>query len=155
MCMISMTCTKNLKNVIQIGIVVNDVENVARKWCMILGLEKPKIIETDDWSKTKAMYRGKPAGKAKLAFIELDNIVIELIEPIDGDSTWSTYLKNYGQGVHHIAFKVENVDECIEKLKNIGGDIEQLGYFENGMYIYVDTRKSLGTVIEFLKFFDN
>ncbi|MEM2007579.1 MAG: VOC family protein [Ignisphaera sp.] len=155
MCMISMTCTKNLKNVVQIGIVVDDIEDVARKWCKILGLEKPKIIETDDWNKTKAMYRGKPAGKAKLAFIELDNIVIELIEPIDGDSTWSTYIKNYGQGVHHIAFKVENVDECIEKLKDIGGDIEQLGYFENGIYIYMDTRKSLGTVIELLKFFNN
>jgi len=153
--MISMTCTKNLKNVVQIGIVVDDIEDVARKWCKILGLEKPKIIETDDWNKTKAMYRGKPAGKAKLAFIELDNIVIELIEPIDGDSTWSTYIKNYGQGVHHIAFKVENVDECIEKLKDIGGDIEQLGYFENGIYIYMDTRKSLGTVIELLKFFNN
>ncbi|MEM1541041.1 MAG: VOC family protein [Ignisphaera sp.] len=150
-----MTCTKNLKNVVQIGIVVDDIEDVARKWCKILGLEKPKIIETDDWNKTKAMYRGKPAGKAKLAFIELDNIVIELIEPIDGDSTWSTYIKNYGQGVHHIAFKVENVDECIEKLKDIGGDIEQLGYFENGIYIYMDTRKSLGTVIELLKFFNN
>lgn len=147
-----MTC-KNLKKVVQVAIVVKDIEKALNNWSKFLNIEKPKIVETENWEKTKAMFRGKPMhGRAKLAFINMDNIVIELIEPIDGSSIWSEFLEKYGEGIHHIAFAVENADECVQHLENIGGFKEQEGFFTNGRYIYVNALKSLGAIIEFLQY---
>jgi hypothetical protein len=43
------------------------------------------------------MFRGSPSqGRAKLAFFNLNNIVLEVIEPIGGLSTWSKFLEKLG-----------------------------------------------------------
>jgi hypothetical protein len=43
------------------------------------------------------MFRGSPSqGRAKLAFFNLNNIVLEIIEPIGGLSTWSEFLEKHG-----------------------------------------------------------
>jgi hypothetical protein len=43
------------------------------------------------------MFRGSPSqGRAKLAFFNLNNIVLEIIEPIGGLSTWSKFLEKHG-----------------------------------------------------------
>jgi hypothetical protein len=42
------------------------------------------------------MFRGSPSqGRAKLAFFNLNNIVLEIIEPIGGPSTWSEFLEKH------------------------------------------------------------
>ncbi|MEM0028516.1 MAG: VOC family protein [Ignisphaera sp.] len=144
----------NLKKVVQIAIVVKDIEKVLENWVKLLGTEKPSIIETEDWEKTKMMFRGMPSsGRAKLAFINMDNIVIELIEPIDGPSTWKEFLDKHGNGIHHIAFSVENADDCVKSLESVGGYKEQEGFFEEGKYVYVNAVESLGAIIELLQFF--
>ncbi|MEM0026962.1 MAG: VOC family protein [Ignisphaera sp.] len=144
----------NLKRVVQIGIVVKNIEKALENWTRFLGIEKPSIIETEDWEKTKMMFKGMPSsGRAKLAFINMDNIVIELIEPIDGPSIWKEFLGEHGNGLHHIAFVVENADECIKSLEDIGGYREQEGFFEGGKYVYVNAIESLGAIVEFLQFF--
>jgi methylmalonyl-CoA/ethylmalonyl-CoA epimerase len=147
-------CENGFRKAIQIGIVVRDIEEALNRWCKLLGIEKPRVIETEEWEKTKAMYMGVPTrGRAKLAFIDLDNITIELIQPIDGPSTWESQLSAYGQGVHHIAFVVKDADGCAKKLEGFGGIREQEGLFEGGRYIYVDLLKSLGVRVELLQFF--
>jgi len=144
-------CENDLKNVVQIGIVVDNIEKAVEFWSKLLGVETPRIIETGPLEETKMEFRGnKSSGRAKLAFIKLENIVIELIEPIDGPSTWREFLENHGPGIHHIAFDVGKPEECLEKLENLGARIEQKGMFRGGYYVYIDARKSLGAIIEIL-----
>ena len=45
--------------VVQVGIMVDDIEAKARAWSDILGLPLPNIIVTDEWDKTQAEYRGR------------------------------------------------------------------------------------------------
>ncbi|MBS7649148.1 MAG: VOC family protein [Candidatus Bathyarchaeia archaeon] len=139
------------ENVVQIGIIVSDIEKARNSWAKLLGLEPQPIIETDDWELTRMTFRGKPSpGRAKLTFFKLENIVIELIQPIDGPTTWWDFLDKHGNGIHHIAFVTKNVNESIKILSELGAVEEQKGLFRGGGYIYLDARKSLGTILELL-----
>jgi catechol 2,3-dioxygenase-like lactoylglutathione lyase family enzyme len=145
-------CVDPLRTVVQVAIVVRDLNKAVEYWSKILGLKPSAIVETENYEKTKMMFRGSPSqGRAKLAFFNLNNIVLELIEPIGGPSTWSEFLEKHGDGLHHIAFNFSENPECVDKIiKEIDGEIQQRGFSKGGKYIYVDARKSLGAIIEFL-----
>lgn len=141
----------NLKRVTQIAIVVRDIEKTIAVWSELLGLEKPKIVETEGSELTHMTFRGKPSdGKAKLAFINMENVVLEFIQPVDGPSTWQDFLEKRGEGIHHIAFNVENLEETLRKFREIGVKPEQNGDFEGGCYVYTDAKSKLGAIIELL-----
>lgn len=138
-------------NVTQIGLVVKDIEKASEKWAAILGFsEIPQPIITDGFNKANTHFKGKPTeAQAKLAFFRLENITIELIEPVGKKSTWYEHLKKHGEGFHHIAFNVEGMEKNIVYLENRGGKLEQKGDFTGGSYSYVDMPE-LGIIFELL-----
>jgi methylmalonyl-CoA/ethylmalonyl-CoA epimerase len=143
--------TESFRRVTQIGIIVKDIEEARTVWAELLGLEEPPIVETESWESTRMTFRGKPSeGRAKLAFFHLENIAIELIQPVGGPSTWQDFLERFGDGIHHIAFNVENLEETLEKAESMGMGIEQRGEYEGGCYIYADSKSKLGGVVEIL-----
>ena len=137
--------------VTQIGFVVKNIEKASEKWASILGFsEIPKPIITDEFEKANTHFEGKPSrAQAKLAFFRMENITIELIEPIGKQSTWYEHLKKYGEGVHHIAFGVEGMTENENELKKNGGVVLQKGDFTGGSYSYVDMPE-VGVIFELL-----
>jgi methylmalonyl-CoA epimerase len=140
-----------LRRVTQIAIVVRDVERARAFWSELLGIEKNPVTETESWESTHMMFRGKPSeGRAKLTFFNLENIVLELIQPVDGPSTWQDFLEKHGEGIHHIAFHVENLDEILEKFRRMGIEMEQKGEFKGGCYVYNNSADKLGAIIELL-----
>ncbi len=131
--------------------VVPNIEAAVKAWAKILGVNEPQIVETEEWEKTGMRFRGMPSrGRAKLAFFRLNNITIELIQPVGEPSTWSEFLEKHGPGIHHIAFNVDNIDDAVKEFLGIGASVEQDGKFKGGGYVYVDARKSLGAIIELL-----
>ncbi len=138
-------------NITQIGLVVNDIEKATERWTAFLGFsEKPQIITTDGYEKANTHYEGKPTeARAKLAFFRLDNITIELIEPIGKNSTWYQHLKKHGEGFHHIAFNVNGMEKSISFLENKGGKLQQQGDFTGGSYSYVNMPE-VGIILELL-----
>jgi len=148
-------CIDLFRTVVQIAIVVKDLDKAVEYWSKILGLKPSAVVETKSYEDTKMMFRGYPSfGRARLAFFNLNNVVLELIEPIGGPSTWSEFLEKYGNGLHHIAFDLSNNPECVDKvIKEIDGEVQQSGFFESGRYVYVDARKTLGAIVEFLVHF--
>ena len=46
----------------------------------------------------------------------VSNTKIELLESISEDSPINKYISKYGQGMHHLAFTVENIEDAIEHL---------------------------------------
>lgn len=137
--------------VTQIGFVVEDIEKSSRAYADLFGVEVPEINITDPLEKSHTAYRGEPTeARAKLAFFRLENITIELIEPVGGPSIWQEFLDTKGEGVHHIAFQVDDLDGHIALLEQNGGQLVQRGDFTGGSYTYVDTTPRLGTIIELL-----
>ncbi len=138
--------------VTQIAVVVKDVERSAKAYADVLGVPVPKWELTDTVERAHTRYLGQPSkAQAKLAFIELQNIVIELIEPVGGPSTWRSFLDAKGEGVHHIAFQVEGMDKRVADLKIKGLPLIQTGDYTGGRYAYVDGTAKLAVILELLE----
>lgn len=140
--------------VTQIGIVVKDIEKSIDLYSSILGLPKPQAVLTDEYEKAKTNYRGQPStARAKLAFFNMGQVQIELIEPVGEPSTWKDGLDERGEGVHHIAFQIKDTGKVVQYLETKGVPMVQQGLYTGGMYTYMDATKPLGVVIELLENF--
>ena len=121
------------QRITQIALVVRNIDTAVKRWSRVLGVSVSRQFETEGQEKTQARYRGGPMQSgAKLAFFELENIQIELIEPIGSDNVWAECLRTRGEGVHHIAFKVPNTEETSTELATQGMRTTQKGNFVGG-----------------------
>lgn len=145
------------KKPVQIGLVVDNIEQSARAYSAYFGLEQPVIHMTETMEQAKTLYRGKPTpARAKLAFIPFGDITMELIEPVDGPSTWRDFLEAHGPGVHHIAFEVKDIDRQVELMEQKGAKLVQCGQWttgRGGRYAYLDSMSQLSVTIELLECF--
>jgi len=100
-----------VKNVIigldHVGIAVNKIDDVLPIYEQLLGLKLENL--------KKAKQH-----KIKAAFLAAGETSIELIEPLNKESPVSKFLEKRGQGIHHVAFKVENLDKVLKQLKDKG-----------------------------------
>ena len=125
--------------VTQIGIVVKDIEKTAKRYAALFGVPVPPVIETDTVDKAQTVYRGAPSpARAKLAFFQLGQVSLELIEPDGQPSTWQECLDKRGEGVHHIAFEVQGMQDNIARLEAEGLGCVQKGEYTGGRYAYLD-----------------
>jgi len=143
------------KRILHIGIVVRDVEKARDHWMKFLALEKtPNVTIAAGDHKNPTEYHGHPStAQAKLVFLSLDNLQIELIEPTgDAPSHWRDFLERKGEGVHHIAFAVKGMGEgYLENYAEAGYPAAQHGGWETGEYGYMDTVAALGVTVELIE----
>ena len=139
--------------VMQIGIIVKDAAKTARHYAEVFGIPVPAVVEIANDSFANTIYRGKPSGATgKAAFFDLGPVQMELIEPIGGPSTWEEFLRTKGEGIHHIAFKVQEMPAAVAFLKSKGMECVQDGGWDGGQYAYIDSSAQLGTILELLHF---
>lgn len=59
--------------------------------------------------------------KVKVAFLSTGGKTrIELLEPLDADSSVAKFLETRGEGIHHFAVNVDNIEETLQNLKQKG-----------------------------------
>ena len=137
---------------VQVGIIVRDIEQAAADYAEFFGIDKPRARLTDGYEQTRAEYRGKPGrGRAKLAFMDFGSLQVELIEPDEQPSTWREFLDEHGEGIHHVAFVIDGMQDKVATLSGKGFALQQRGEYTGGRYAYVDTRDTLKTMIELLE----
>jgi methylmalonyl-CoA/ethylmalonyl-CoA epimerase len=140
--------------VCQVGLVVRDIERSIEAYSRIFGLPKPEFSVTDGPEIAHTRYRGQPTdARAKLAFFDMGQVTLELIEPIGGPSTWQEFLDQRGEGVHHIAFLVKDTDRVVAFLEQNDIAVIQQGGYTGGCYTYVDSASDLGVILELLENF--
>lgn len=140
------------KNMAQVAIVVKDIDAACNAWAELLGIKVPEVSIAESNSSRPTLYMGKSSdAKAKLAFVTLENIQIELIEPMGGKSTWQEYLDKHGEGIHHIAFQVKGIDGVEKRFEMQGNPTVQRGGWDGGAYSYIDASKNLGCILELLE----
>lgn len=138
--------------VVQVGIVVRDIEAKARAWSEILGLPMPEIKITAPTEIAHTEYEGESTpARAKLAFLHMGQVDVELIEPIGEPSTWNDQLTQHGDSLHHIAFRIKGMQDKLAYLDAQGIPLLQRGDYTGGRYAYVDGVAQLGCVLELLE----
>ena len=60
------------------------------------------------------------AMKVKTAKLAIDNTVLELVQPLEGEQAVSKFLEKRGEGIHHICFEVPDIKEMMKRLEVAG-----------------------------------
>jgi len=58
--------------------------------------------------------------KVRVAFFAIGESRIELLEPTSDDSPVAKFLEKNGEGIHHVAYEVEDLATTLERLKGLG-----------------------------------
>lgn len=135
------------------AIVVDDIEKYAANYARLLGVSVPQIVLTEPGQEVRLNYRGKESNaQCKLAFFNLGNVQLELIQPVGPESAWAEGLRDGSIGVHHIAFWTENMAEDKRALESHETPMIMRGdMMEEGQYAYFDGRKNFGVMLELLE----
>ena len=90
-----------------LGIAVNSIDEGKNFWSDILGLsfEGAETVE---------------AQKVTTAFFPVGESEVELLESTAPDGPVAKYIAKRGQGIQHIAFRVENIEAALDELKEKG-----------------------------------
>jgi methylmalonyl-CoA/ethylmalonyl-CoA epimerase len=140
------------KTVVQIGIIVRNAAKTAENYADIFDIPMPEVVTIADESISNTRYLGKPTDAiGKAAFFDMGTVQIELIEPIGGPSTWQEFLDEHGQGIHHVALKVQDINQTNELLDQKQIPLIQSGAWDGGEYTYFDATEKLGLILEILK----
>ncbi|ASJ09547.1 methylmalonyl-CoA epimerase [Thermococcus siculi] len=95
-----------IRKIDHVGIAVKNLEEAMKVW-EGLGLKVEEIEEVPDQ-------------KVRTAIIHVGESRIELLEPTADDSPIAKFIAKRGEGIHHIALGVDNIEEHLEKLKEEG-----------------------------------
>jgi methylmalonyl-CoA/ethylmalonyl-CoA epimerase len=90
-----------------IGIAVKSIEEAKKLYEGILGLKY-------EGSETVAEQ------KVTTAFFPIGDTEIELLESTDPEGPIAKFIEKRGEGIQHIAFRVDNIEEALEELKKQG-----------------------------------
>jgi len=96
-----------VRRIDHIGIAVNSLDDAIKVYRDVLGLELVEVEEV-------------PEEKVKVAMFKAGDSYIELLEPLSEDSAIAKYLQKRGEGIHHIAIGVEDVEKLTGELKERG-----------------------------------
>jgi methylmalonyl-CoA/ethylmalonyl-CoA epimerase len=96
-----------IQKIEHLGIAVKNIEESIRVFESLLGTTCYKVEEVQ-------------SEFVKTAFFMVGESKIELLEATDPHSAIAKYLDKKGQGIHHIAFEVDNIDAEITRLKGEG-----------------------------------
>uniref|UniRef100_UPI003217D8DD methylmalonyl-CoA epimerase n=1 Tax=uncultured Draconibacterium sp. TaxID=1573823 RepID=UPI003217D8DD len=97
----------NISHIEHIGIAVKSLEEAIPYYENTLGLKCYAVEEVADQ-------------KVKTAFFMVGETKIELLESTSPDGPIGKFLEKKGQGVHHIAFAVDNVNDSLNELGEKG-----------------------------------
>jgi hypothetical protein len=138
--------------IVQVAVVVSNIEAKSRAWAALFGQPVPQVRITDSADVARTEYKGAPTpARAKLAFFRFGDLSVELIEPIDGPSTWRDQLAAHGDSLHHIAFRIQGMGAALKLLADHGITPIQRGEYTGGRYAYCDAVDQLGLVLELLE----
>lgn len=137
----------------QFAFVVKDLGPVSAYWSR-LGFPEMQVTHG---VLTDLEHRGQPGQfDQKLGWQRHGEIVYEWILPLKGPTVYNESLEIHGEGFHHMAFDVEDMDEAIEYFGSKGIPCSQSGGWGekgkpgSGRFAYVDTEAHGGLTVELL-----
>jgi methylmalonyl-CoA/ethylmalonyl-CoA epimerase len=134
----------------QVAIVVKSIDETVKFYEEMFGIGPFEIIEVNF---SDATYYGQKAGyRGKRGFAQLGPVTLELIECYEGKTVQEDFLREKGEGLHHIGFLVKDLKKCEEEAEKKGLRIIQ-GYKrkDGSGFAYLDSNRIGGTIFEIIE----
>ena len=96
-----------IKKINHIGIAVNSIEEAVKLYTDVLGLKLKDVVVVADQ-------------KVKTAIIPVGESKIELLESTDPEGVIAKYIERRGEGLHHLALEVSNLQDALDTLAKQG-----------------------------------
>ncbi|MBP7222110.1 MAG: methylmalonyl-CoA epimerase [Sedimentibacter sp.] len=96
-----------VKKIDHIGIAVKNLDETLNFYENILGLKSAGTETVEEQ-------------KVKVAFLPIDDTEVELLESTEEDGPIARYIAKNGEGVQHIAYRVDDIEKAIEEMKEKG-----------------------------------
>jgi methylmalonyl-CoA/ethylmalonyl-CoA epimerase len=127
-----------MKQIDHIGIAVKNLNDSNNLFEKLLNVPPTKIERVE-------------SQKLDVSFFFLKDTKVELLQPIDETSTISKFLSQKGEGIHHVAFEVEDIKAEMERLKNEGFQLlssEPIIGANNKWVCFVHPKTANGVLVE-------
>ena len=129
----------SIRGLDHVGVAVKDLDGAIGFYRDVLGLKLGGIHVL-------------PERGVKVAFFSFGgDATIELLEPLDDESAVAKFLSSRGEGVHHLAVKVENIEGVLENFKRKGValiDAEPKLGAEGKKVAFVHPKSTRGVLLE-------
>jgi methylmalonyl-CoA/ethylmalonyl-CoA epimerase len=127
-----------MKNVEHIGIAVSNLAVAEAVYSALLNIQPYKREAVD-------------SERVTTSFFKVNQTKIELLEATGPDSAIARFIEKKGEGIHHIAFEVEDILAEMERLRNAGfillNEIPKQGA-DNKLVCFVHPKSASGVLIE-------
>ena len=116
---------------LHVGVVVKDLDQAVARW-KAMGFSDIRVLPPNKG--VDRTYHGKPIDVAlKQAFVHGTRPMVELMEPVgDSPSPWGDYLKEHGEALHHVAFRIPDTGPELEKYRGLGLEAIASGKWPEG-----------------------
>jgi methylmalonyl-CoA epimerase len=123
-----------------VGIAVPSIDDAMHFYGDRLGLS---IVDTVEM----------PERQLKVVFVQAANMLIELLEPTDPDSTVSRFIERRGPGLHHLCFGTPDIREHLRDLRDKGVELidEAPRPGAHGEVAFLQPAAALGVLVELLQ----
>lgn len=136
-----------LENLYHVAIAVNNLSAVEEVYTTALGLKVEHREVVEDQKVRTSMLVPKDGGTA-----------IELLEPTSEDSPISKFLEKRGEGIHHICYKVDDIESVLAKLKEQGvrliDETPRVGAY-NSRVAFIHPKAMNGVLVELAELNDS
>jgi methylmalonyl-CoA/ethylmalonyl-CoA epimerase len=134
----------------QVCIVVEDMDRAIEYYRSIFGIGPFRVMDID---LEDVLQRGKPIStKIKVAFARSGPLQVELIQPVKGENIYTEFLDSKGEGLHHLGFRVDDLDAMLAELAKEG--IEPVFYKAypdaGAVFAYLNSDKIGGVMFELI-----
>ena len=131
---------RTVENIEEIVLAVRDQDEAVALFEDLLGLEFK-----DSWT--------VPADAMRVKCAKIGDTQFHIVTSLSPDAVIDRFITERGEGIHHIAFRVRNLDETISRLKEKNMKLvpETPRTRENKRYVFVHPRSAHGVLIELVE----
>lgn len=120
-----------------VGLAVRSIEDATRVWIKLgFRLVREETVKSEG---------------VRVAMMEALSGRVELLEAVEGASAVARFVARRGEGMHHLAWRVENVDACFEQMQAEGVRLAsaRIGVGAGGhRYFFLHPESAGGVLVE-------
>ena len=124
-----------------VGAIVKDMDKAIAQLALI-GIKPTGMPNGHDTAEIdfKGEFKNQPAQwSVKICMLKMGEVNIELLQPAGGESVLQEFIDNGLEGMHHVAYIVEDVEKDAARLIEQGATVVTKGAAARGGFYYLET----------------